>query len=339
MYKIALISDNLTASALEADASLFHITPFNYWLMLKIVKPDILLIESAWQGYKNTWKYKIASYPDYQKRNNDKLVKVINYAKQLGIPTVFWNKEDSVHFHRFIDSAKHCDKIYTVDVNAVKLYQDVLGDTIPIDILPFPVQPKLHYPFKSKNIIKRCSFVGSFSTHIHTIRRERQMMLFEAAQESGLDIFNRNSDRKNSVYSYPVLSDNMNIFPSIIPQETVKIYNDYIVNLNINTIEDSRTMYSRRLIEIIACESMAITTPAQSVEYNFKDFCYSISSKDEAKQHIDRICMDGLSKSELDMLRSGREYVCTTFSYKKFLETIMENIYNPHHLSHTKVVL
>ncbi|MCT7469058.1 glycosyltransferase family protein [Aliarcobacter cryaerophilus] len=94
--KIALISDKLTHDSLkeESNVSIKNITPLNYKLVLRFWKPDILFVESAWQGYKERWKYKIASYPDYPKRNNKKLAKVVSYAKRLGIPTVFWNKED-----------------------------------------------------------------------------------------------------------------------------------------------------------------------------------------------------------------------------------------------------
>ena len=117
--KIALIADELTSNSLNIEVNIKHITLLNYKLILNFWKPDILFVESAWQGYKNRWKFKIASYPDYPKRNNNKLKKIVKYAKSLGVPTVFWNKEDGVHFDRFIESAKLFDHIFTVDENCI----------------------------------------------------------------------------------------------------------------------------------------------------------------------------------------------------------------------------
>ena len=143
--KIALISDELTKDALSYEAHIKHITPFNYKLIFKFFKPDMLFVESAWQGHKSSWKYKIASYPDVPKRNNHRLAKVVKYAKDLGIPTVFWNKEDGVHFDRFIDSAKLFDHIFTVDTNSIPRYRQIVPTSTTVDTLMFAIQPKIHH--------------------------------------------------------------------------------------------------------------------------------------------------------------------------------------------------
>ena len=128
---IYLISDNLTSEALTAQ----DIIKKEFWFLLKKKKNSILFVESAWQGYRNRWKYKIASYPDYPNRTNEKLVRLVEKAKDKGIPTVFWNKEDSVHFDRFIDSAKHFDHVFTVDENCIPKYKAVMGENASVHTL------------------------------------------------------------------------------------------------------------------------------------------------------------------------------------------------------------
>jgi len=137
--KIAILADKLTTTALsyEDNCTCYNITPFNHKFVFKIFKPDILFVESAWQGYRNSWKFKIASYPDHPKRSNAKLIKVVDYAKRLGIPTVFWNKEDGVHFDRFVDSAKHFEHIFTVDKNCIPKYQEVFSSKITVNKMMF----------------------------------------------------------------------------------------------------------------------------------------------------------------------------------------------------------
>ncbi|HDL5098794.1 TPA: glycosyltransferase family 1 protein, partial [Mannheimia haemolytica] len=153
-----IISDDLTykSISLEGINSKFS------WLTLNNKSDSILFVESTWQGYKNRWKYKIASYPDHPKRTNQKLLRLVEKAKDKGIPTVFWNKEDSIHFDRFIDSAKHFDHIFTVDQNAIARYREVVPDTTTVNVGMFPVQPRIHnfQGFNFKHLA--ANFVGSY---------------------------------------------------------------------------------------------------------------------------------------------------------------------------------
>ncbi|WP_337123749.1 hypothetical protein, partial [Staphylococcus aureus] len=70
---VLLVSDNLTMECVSIDLEkIANVTKFNSNLLF-FLKFDFLFVESAWQGYKNRWKYKIASYPDVPKRNNHAL--------------------------------------------------------------------------------------------------------------------------------------------------------------------------------------------------------------------------------------------------------------------------
>ncbi len=181
----ALIVDALTQEGLGRECTTVNITPWNHRKIFTRYRPHLLFVESAWQGHRNRWKYKIAAYPDYPSRNNLTLARVVDYARDLGIPTVFWNKEDSVHFDRFIDSARLFDHIFTVDANCVDRYRAILGPQASVHVLPFAVQPAIHsftgFAFRRH----RANFVGSYSHHIHDRRRQWQDMLFHAASGLG----------------------------------------------------------------------------------------------------------------------------------------------------------
>ena len=320
--KIALIADTLTSSALRLETYTRHITPLNYKVILKFWKPDILFVESAWQGHKNRWKYKIASYENHPKRNNKILVRVVTYAKKLGIPTVFWNKEDGVHFDRFIESAKLFDHILTVDRNCIPKYREVVNPEVTINTLMFAVQSSLHnftgFNFKYNQV----NFVGSYSHHVHDRRRIWQNMIFQASCQSGLklSVWDRNSARKSSDYRYPN-KECININPVIPYEETGKIYKDYLVSLNVNTIEDSETMFSRRLVEILACGGIAVTNASPAVERYFKDYCYVVSNESEATKLFDRL-KKGPSEKDLQRARAGAEYVEKEHTWTHRLEEI-----------------
>lgn len=320
--KIALIADALTSSALQLEANTRHITPLNHKAILKFWKPDILFVESAWQGYRNRWKYKIAAYPHHLRRNNKRLTRVVAYAKKLGIPTVFWNKEDGIHFERFIESAKLFDHIFTVDQNCIPKYREVVAPKVTVNTLMFAVQSSLHnftgFNFKYNQV----NFVGSYSAHMHDRRRMWQNMMFQASCQSGLGlaVWDRNSARKSPDYRYPNTMC-IDLRSSIPNERTAQVYKDYLVSLNVNTIEDSETMFSRRLIEILACGGIAVSNPSPAVERYFKDYCYVVSNESEATELFDRL-KKGPSEEDLQRARAGAKYVAKEHTWTHRLEEI-----------------
>lgn len=172
--RIALIADELTRVCLDAACETRHLTPLNYRWVLRFWKPDLVLVESAWKGIRDSWRYRIASYPEHPRRSNEILRRVVSYARDRGIPTVFWNKEDGVHFDRFIDSARFFDHVLTVDENCVPGYRKALPQAVSVGTMMFAVEPTIHsftgFAFKHM----AANFVGSYSRHVHAQRRHWQ---------------------------------------------------------------------------------------------------------------------------------------------------------------------
>jgi len=326
--KVALIADELTRSCLLLECQVRDITPLNYKFLLKLWKPDVLFVESAWHGLGNAWKHKIASYPDRPERNNHALRKVVAYARELGIPCVFWNKEDGVHFERFFSSAALFDFIFTVDANSVPRYRALIGPAVPVTPLMFAVQPAIHFPSPKEYVHRRACFVGSFGWDIHDRRRSWQEILFAASSELGVTVFDRNSERRSPNYRYPDLPW-LEIRPGVHHTKTAQIYRDYMISLNVNTVEGSATMFSRRLIEILACGGLAVTTPAISVDCYFKDYCYVVSCEEEARDLLGRF-KNGLTPRDRHMIAAGAEYVFKKHSWAHRLEEILKVISERH---------
>ncbi len=314
-----LISDSLTYQSLLLEET----NLYKRWWSLDNQTKSILFVESAWFGYKKKWQYKIASYPDHPKRTNEKLVRLVQTAKDKGIPTVFWNKEDSVHFDRFIDSAKHFDHIFTVDQNCIERYRAVVPATTTVDVAMFPVQPRIHN-YQGFNFQKmEANFVGSYSKHIHDKRRERQNMLFAAAHKAGLPvtIFDRNSDRKSDNYRYPIQEYGLSVENAVSYEQTADIYRRFAVSLNVNTIENSPTMFSRRVVEILACGGILVSTPSLAMDRLFKDYCHIVHNEDEAAAILERL-KHGPSAHDLEMAKAGADFVLNHFTWQKFLQQI-----------------
>jgi spore maturation protein CgeB len=322
--KVALVSDELTLKCLAFECQVRDITPLNYKVILKLWRPDLLFVESAWRGAGESWKSKIAAYPNHPGRSNLALRKVVAYARDLGIPCVFWNKEDCVHFERFIGSAALFDYIFTVDENCIPRYREVVGPGVPVHPLMFAVQPAIHSPSASGYVHRRACFVGSYSLHIHDRRRAWQDMMFRSSSELGLTVFDRNSSRRSGDYRYPDMPW-LELRNNVPHEQTAQIYRDYIVSLNVNTLEDSCTMFSRRLIEILACGGLAVTNPAPSVERYFKEYCEVVRSEEECRELFGRL-RQGLSAADRERALAGADYVLGEHTWAHRLEEVLRVI-------------
>lgn len=325
--KIALVADELTRTCLSRECRVLDLTPNNFERTLRTGRPDLVFVESAWQGWRNAWKFRIAAYPDHPERSNADLARLVQSARDMGIPTVFWNKEDDVHFDRFIASAKLFDAIFTVDASCIPRYRAVVGADVHVDALPFAVQPAIHSFTGIDEAARRgASFVGSYSRHIHDARRDRQDMLLEAAAESlGLTVYDRNSDRRGGHYRYPAFAG-LKVHPKVPYARTAAIYKSHLASLNVNTIENSPTMFSRRLIEILACGGLAVSTPALAIEHLFKDFCHVVGDAQAARELFARLARDGYSARDREMMRAGAEHVLAHHTWAQRLESVLDAV-------------
>ncbi|KRG35762.1 glycosyltransferase [Psychrobacter sp. P11G3] len=323
--KVALISDELTAISLsKEDAYVQYLSLSSCFWLFRCSKPDFILVESAWCGHKDKWRYKIANYPDYSERSNVELRKLLEMADKYNIPAVFWNKEDGAHFNRFIDSASLFKYILTVDENCVQRYRSILGKSVKVGILPFAVQPKFHHPTSLPPRYNQSLFVGSYSHHIHNLRQQWQDMAFTAASPYGLTIVDRNSDRKSDVYRYPNLP-NMTLKSAVPYDKTGELFRQYSHCLNVNTVTDSPSMFSRRLIEIMACGRLAVTNPSLSVSTRFEGMCEVIDSKEQAGELFAQLSR-GYTTQQIEMMRYASNHVLQNYNYNKWIKNIVEFI-------------
>lgn len=306
--KIALVADEATRLALHHECQVAHLTPWHYRHVFRHWKPDLVLVESAWQGPWNSWKYRIAAYPDHPRRNNLALQKMVSAARELGIPCIFWSKEDGVHFERFAASASLFDAIFTVDANCVPRYRQMVNQNVPVDVLLFAVQPLIHHRNGADpGADARGCFLGSYSRHIHPRRRERQEMLFDAAGQSGLVVYDRNSNRLSPIYRYPPMPG-VEIRRRVPHTKTAPTYATHRFALNVNTVDDSPTMFSRRLVEIMASGGLAVTTPALSVTRLFPGLCHVVDDDATAKALFELLAR-GWSRHDQEMVRAASDHV------------------------------
>lgn len=231
---------------------------------------DFLLVESAWKGNGGQWSYQLTG----SKAPSANVQAVVQLCRKHGIPTLFWNKEDPVHFDDFIDSATLFDHIFTTDANMLDAYQK-LAPNSTVSVLPFAAQPAMHNPVTKAGTQRMgdIAFAGSYFTHKFKSRQEQIDLVLKAAgaadkkMEQGLVIYSRFAGGEDK-YQFPVQFSKY-VVGSLPYARMLGAFQRFKVILNVNTVTESPTMCSRRLFEAAACGAVVVSTDSEAVRRFF----------------------------------------------------------------------
>lgn len=270
-YRVAAILDEFSHIAWGGEFSLVPIAP-GTWTETLQANIDFLLVESAWHGNGDQWQYQIVG----SQAPSTTLCDVIEYCNEHGIPTVFWNKEDPVHFNDFIETAKLFDVVATTDAQCVARYEALLPNSRVI-VVPFAAQPRVHHPIRT-DISARYDrgdicFAGTYFRHKFAERAEQMDMLLGAGLEAAenlhtaLTIYSRNED-VDEKYRFPEPVNEW-VVGALPYSKMLGAYRGYKVFLNVNTVSDSPTMFSRRVVELVASGTAVVSTPALGIRAMF----------------------------------------------------------------------
>lgn len=323
--KVALIADHLTESCLTFECRVRNVTPKNFRDVLRSWRPDMLLVESAFHGWCGCWRYELAKQSRLMRLTNPTAIfRVLECARSLGIPAVFWNKDDGAFFDHFIHIAKSFDHVFTTDAACVPRYRAVVPASTTVNTLMIPYQPAVHSFNGFDFSFRTACFTGSYYRKILNSRRLYLDMLFAAAQESGarIDVFDRNHDRlsRRFEFSFPE-TDAVQVHPRVAHWETGRLYKSHSLSINVNSVTDSETMCSRRLLEILACGGIAMTNPSLCVTKYFAPYCHVVSTPEEAREAFARL-HHGPDSRDLERAAEGARYVRSAHTWAHRLNDI-----------------
>jgi hypothetical protein len=288
-------------------------------------KPDLIFVESVFHGVNDAWRFELAKQPKLLRLGKPKTIyRLLEFARARGIPTIFWNKDDGAFFDAFIDVAKAFDFVFTTDNECIEWYRRLVPAQVPVALFAMPYQPAFH-DFTGFNFIhKEACFTGSYYRRILNERRRFLDMVFDACEEADLrvNVFDRNHDRLSRYFEFRFPKKSvLCLHDKVSHQETAQIYKAYAVSLNVNSVTGSETMYSRRLLEILACGSIAVTNPGQAVDRYFRDYCHVVNTREEALELFSRL-RHGLSREDMERAEAGAAYVRNNHTWAHRLEEL-----------------
>lgn len=284
--KVASILDEFSLISFSSEVCLLSLTPDNWLAQISEEKPDFLFVESCWRGNYNTWCGLIYNYNSSGTNQMEELEALIEYCNKNDIPTIFWNKEDPVHFDKFADTACLFDVILTSDENCIERYKKGYGREATA--MSFYCSPKLHHPL-NKPQTRKAIFAGSYYSEKKE-RCEDFGRIINAIKESSIefDIYDRCESRSAEHLKYPI-DLRSNIVGHLDYEELAQINKTYWLTMNLNTVKHSNTMFARRVYESLGSGIPVISNYSQGVNTLFGGICCASDCPTNLKDYINAL--------------------------------------------------
>ncbi|MBA8806303.1 spore maturation protein CgeB [Promicromonospora sukumoe] len=286
--RVGVVLDDFSRLAFAPEWHQVALTP-KTWRDDLAAGLDLLFVESAWNGNGGAWQYHLTG----TSAPRPAFVELVEACRAAGVPTVFWNKEDPVHFEDFLDTARLFDRVYTTDVDRLPAYVEALGHD-RVGVLEFAAQPAIHNPVRlhGRGPERDVAFAGMYFAHKYPERREQMDLLLGAAldvspkMEHGLEIFSRFRG-KDEKYQFPAPLDGR-VVGSLDYDRMLTAYREYKVFLNVNSVVGSPSMCARRIFEITASGTPVVSTPSAAVGEYFPGDEVFVAGSREAGAHTIR---------------------------------------------------
>ena len=320
--RVACILDEFSYVNFQPDCTLERLQRGSWQEQLEERRPDFLLVESAWNGNEGDWKYLITySEP----RDDNPLFALIEYCRTRSIPTVFWNKEDPTNYDKFIDAAARFEYIFTTDANSLERYAEDAPDAV-VGVLPFAAQPRLQNPVNRSKLeeLGDVCFAGAWYPK-HPERFEDLDALLEGSQGLSVDIYDRfhghpASDKHQFPPQYQKYIRGSLSFEELLPR-----YKQYKLFLNVNSVKDSPTMFSRRVFELLASGTAVVSGHARGIEETLgADIVPMVRDSTEARAAIHALASDDHARDR--MVASAQRRIFGEHTYEHRLGKICSTV-------------
>lgn len=320
MVRMAAILDEFSYFCFKEECTLIYLSPSNWENLLQSQKPQIFFMESIWHGINNEWKDLVNSPFRF---NVSAIEPIIDYCRKHNIKTVFWNKEDPIHFSYFIDLAKLFDYVFTTDSDCILKYIEILNHS-RVYVLPFAAQPKIHNPInRLAEKLGQIAFAGSYYKKGHDLRSRDMEIILKPALKYNLTIYDRNFGNPNPYYKFP--NEYEPYIKASLPYiHIVQEYKKYYIFLNVNSIQNSPTMFSRRVFELLACGTNIVSSYSKGIESMFSGLVLMSKNKKETEENLNKLLHDKNLRDRLSLL--GQREVFTKHTYRHRLNYILDKI-------------
>ncbi len=313
--KIACIMDDFTFGSYQPEAQLQQLTPTAWQAELEDFQPELLFIESAWRGKDELWGSKVG-------HNASELQQIVRWCKTRGTPTMFWNKEDPVHFETFLTTAKQFDFVFTTDMDCIHRYKAALGHD-RVYFLPFACQPSVHNPIELYERKDAFCFAGAYYARYPERTRDLGNFVAKLPEFRPVEIYDRNYGKNDPNYQFP--AEYQPFIVGTLPfSEIDRAYKGYRYAINLNSIKQSQTMFARRVYELLGCNTVTVSNYSRGVRLMFGDLVITTDSGEEMVRRLQALAGDEESSGKLRL--AALRKVMLEHTYEQRLNYIVAKV-------------
>ena len=283
-----IITDEYMYNYYKDALNLINITPQNYKEQLP--QCSMLIYVSCWRGMQdNVW-----SGPEMLETAG----KVLDYARSLGIKTIFQTIEDPSNYDRFAPTAKSADYIFTSCVEKIEDYKKSTGNS-NVFLLEYGVNPIIHNPagiaekhYKTAVYDSSTVFFAGSWMQRYKERCYDMAQIFDGLLSMGADLLIADRNSALTGYEFPKKYQ-PNIIPAIDHLKLQKVHKLFDYSINVSSIKNSRTMCAMRVYELQALGCLMLSNYALSVSSEFPGL-FMIHTSEEVS-----CIMNGYSREQI----------------------------------------
>lgn len=262
--RVAAVMDPFSLASFGPECELVPLRPDDWQQTLRRAPPHLLLVESAWTGEQGEWRGQV-------ERAHPHIRSLVASCRAAGIPTVFWNKEDPLHFEAFLPTARLFDHVFTTDALSIPRYVRSLGHR-RVGLLAFGLQPRTHHPVSDDGSEREAAsvFAGAWYGNLAERCADFERVADALALAGSLVIHDRNAGSAEPHQRYPE-KYSRDLRPSVPYADTPALFRRYRIGINLNTIKSSPTMFARRVLELAGCNCSVYGNHSEAMALLFGD--------------------------------------------------------------------
>lgn len=312
--RVAALLDEFSTNSFDSAFQRTTLLPDRWQDQFEEARPQVFFCESAWSGADSKlrpWKGRVYASKNFKKENRGILLDILAHCRREGIPTVFWNKEDPTHYtdrvHDFVKTATEFDHVFTTALECVPRYKSEYG-LRSVHSLPFATNPALFNAIEQAPRLDLITFAGSwYANHVERSQDMHRMLDLLRASGYDLQIYDRYYGDSDPLHKWPAEYAPL-LHPAVPHDQVATIYKRGRLALNINTVTQSRTMFARRVFELMSSNTLVLSNHSVGVEEMFGEDVIFCDRDPGRLASLSRREIDAMRERNLDLVLSKHTY-------------------------------